>query len=72
MTRPALQVSVIGENGEAIVQVFAPPVSSLPGYAVLTVRDPATERLAEVRLNKQQAEAVAHALDQVREREDFE
>jgi hypothetical protein len=53
-----LQVMVIGEGGEAIVQVFG-------REAVLTVRQPETERLAEVRLTALQAGVLADALQRV-------
>ncbi len=55
-----LEVMVLGGGGEAIVQVFG-------REAVLTVRQPDAERLAEVRLSAAQAGAVADALGRVEE-----
>jgi hypothetical protein len=49
---------VIGETGDAIVEVFTE-------FAILTVRQPGEERLAEVRLTADQAGAIADALQRV-------
>lgn len=55
---PLVQVCVIGEGGEAIVQVF-------PEHAILTVRQLELERFAEVTLTPPQLQAVKDAMDQV-------
>jgi hypothetical protein len=55
---PKVQVSVIGESGDVIVQVFE-------DHVILTVRQPHHERFAEVRLTEPQITALQDALNQV-------
>lgn len=51
----------MGETGEALIQISA------DGYAILTVRQPQAERLAEIRLTIIQAQALADLLGRVPE-----
>ena len=52
---------ILGENGEVVIQTFE------DGTAILTVRQPEAERLAEVRMTREQANALSDILQRVPE-----
>lgn len=57
-TTADVQVCVIGEGGEAIIQLFN-------DYLILTVRQHELERFAEVRLTEAQAQVITDAIAQL-------